>query len=67
MSTGANAKSDRLAGTARLPVVVPVAVLSFFYTNLLDYALPLYFGARTEAAKTQDGEFPLGVWSALVK
>jgi MFS family permease len=58
---------DPNAGTARLPVVVPVALLSFFYMNALEYALPLYFGARDEAAKLAGGSFPADVWSEVVK
>ena len=38
-------------GTARLLIVVPVALVSFFYMNMLEYALPLYFEARSEAAR----------------
>ena len=58
---------DANAGTARLLVVIPVALLSFFYMNMLEYGLPLYFGARTEAARLAGGSFPLDVWSDLVK
>ena len=39
------AKGDPLAGTARLAIVVPVAMVSFFYMEVLNYGLPLYFRA----------------------
>ena len=39
-------------GTARLGVIVPVAILSFFYLNALEYSLPLYFEARSEISLT---------------
>lgn len=52
-----------LAGTARLPVVIPVALTSFFYANLLDYALPLYLGAREAAAEAAGGSFPRGMYA----
>lgn len=58
---------DELAGTARLPVVVPVAVISFFYVSVLDYCLPLYFGALSAAAKATGGSYPADIWSKLVK
>ena len=43
---------DPWSGTARLQVVIPVALISFFYANMLDYALPLYLGARETAAES---------------
>ncbi|MCH2114828.1 MAG: MFS transporter [Pirellulales bacterium] len=55
------------AGTARLLIVVPVALVSFFYINMLEYALPLYFEARSEAARLAGGSFPLDVWAEVVK
>jgi hypothetical protein len=58
---------DNKSGTARLPVVVPVAMLSFFYAAILEYALPLYFGALGEAARAQGGTYPADIWSELVK
>jgi len=58
---------DPHAGTARLAVVVPVAVLSFVYLSSLEYALPLYFGALREAARLKGGSFPVDIWSKLVK
>ena len=56
MSTG-SAKNS-MSGTARLVVAVPVAVASFFYTNILEYSLPLYFDAL---------QVPNDTWSNLVK
>ena len=57
-------KSD--AGTARLSVVVPIALVSFFYVAMLEYALPLYFEARTELA-LGGTPFPRDVWSEVIK
>ena len=54
---------DQLSGTARLQVVIPVALISFFYANLLDYALPLYLGAREAAAEAAGGSFPRGMYA----
>jgi MFS family permease len=54
-------------GTARLGVIVPVAILSFFYINALEYSLPLYFEARSEAALGAGHTFPQDVWAQLVK
>lgn len=68
--TNANTKPDLLdpdAGTARLPIVVPVALISFFYMNVLEYALPLYFDARTALAESGADSFPLDVWAQVVK
>ncbi|MBQ15730.1 MAG: hypothetical protein CMJ65_01260 [Planctomycetaceae bacterium] len=59
------AEPDRLAGTARLPIVITVALVSFFYANLLDYALPLYLGAREAAALETGGSFPRGMFATL--
>ena len=56
-----SASPDANAGIARLLVFIPVALLSFFYMNMLEYGLPLYFGARTEAARLAGGSFPLDV------
>ena len=61
------ADSHPAAGTARLAIVVPVALVSFFYINMLEYALPLYFEARIEAAKLVGSSFPLDVWAEVVK
>jgi len=57
---------DPQAGTARLPIVVPVAVISFFYASILEYSLPLYFGALSDAAKAAGGTYPADIWSTLV-
>ncbi|MCH2118372.1 MAG: MFS transporter [Pirellulales bacterium] len=54
-------------GTARLAVIVPVTILSFFYINALEYSLPLYFEARSEAALGAGHTFPQDVWAQLVK
>ena len=54
--------TDRDAGTARLLIVVPVAMAAFFYTSILDYSLPLFFGAMNE----DDPSFPVDIWSKLV-
>ena len=35
-----------------------VALVSFFYANLLDYALPLYLGAREAAAEAAGWDWP---------
>ncbi len=48
---------DDLAGTARLPVVVAIALLNMFYSAILEYSLPLYFN-------TLEG-FPKSVWADL--
>jgi MFS family permease len=45
------------AGTARLPVVVVVALITMFSAAILEYALPLYFNAL-------EG-FPEGMWADL--
>jgi len=54
-------------GTARLGVIVPVAMLSFLYLSVLEYSLPLYFEARSEIASSSGDHFPLNVWAELVK
>ena len=54
-------------GTARLAVVAPVAVVSFFYASILEYSLPLYFGALSTAAEAAGGSYPADIWSNLVK
>ena len=54
-------------GTARLPVVVPVAVISFFYAAVLEYSLPLYFSALGAAAAARGDSFPSDIWSQLAK
>ena len=58
---------DPQAGTARLAVAVPVAVISFFYASILEYSLPLYFGALSDAAEAVGGSYPADIWSKLVK
>jgi len=58
---------DPQAGTARLAIVVPVAVISFFYLSVLEYSLPLYFGALSDAAEAAGGSYPANIWSTLVK
>jgi MFS family permease len=67
MATRANKHSHAMPGAARLPIVVPVAVISFFYAAILDYALPLYFSALSTAAEARGGQFPADIWSQLVK
>jgi MFS family permease len=47
---------ESLAGTARLPVVVLVALTSFFTTAILEYSLPLYF---------ELAGFPAKAWADL--
>jgi MFS family permease len=49
---------DPLAGTARLPVVVIVSLISLFFAAMLEYSLPLYFSAQ--------GDFPKSVWADLM-
>ncbi|MEX0728421.1 MAG: MFS transporter [Planctomycetaceae bacterium] len=56
-----------MAGEARLPVVLPVAIISFFYAAVLDYSLPLYFSALGEAAASQGSTYPADIWSQLLK
>jgi hypothetical protein len=58
---------DPQAGTARLVIVVPVAVISFLYASVLEYSLPLYFGALSDAAEAAGGSYPADIWSKLVK
>ncbi|MSR58131.1 MAG: MFS transporter [Planctomycetaceae bacterium] len=54
-------------GAARLPVVIPVAIISFFYSAVLDYALPLYFSAQSAAASAGGMTYPDDLWSQLSK
>ena len=58
--------ANRAAGTARLLVVVPVAITAFFYASILEYSLPLFFGALNEAAAMTGGSYPANIWSKLV-
>ena len=53
-------------GTARLLIVAPVIVLSFFYANVLDYCLPLYLNARASLASSSGETFSSGVWADLM-
>jgi MFS family permease len=55
------------AGTARLMVVVPVVLVSFLYTGMLDYALPLFFGALSEDARAKGGFYPADIFSQAIK
>jgi len=55
------------AGTARLAIVVPTAAISFFYASVLEYSLPLYFGALSKQAEAAGGTYPADIWSTLVK
>jgi len=56
-----NVNSD--AGTARLWVVLPVAMLGFVYLGALDYLLPLYFGAL----QAVDSNYPADIYAQLIK
>src|SRR5262249_35040516 len=38
-----------------------------FFSFLLEYSLPLYFGARTAAAEARGGSYPPDAWSNLWK
>ena len=56
-----NLKSEThslLTGTVRLRVTIAVSFLSFFYSAILDYMLPLYFSIGAGFSK--------GLWSSLV-
>jgi MFS family permease len=55
------------AGTARLSVVIPVVAAGVFFGYLLEYSLPLYFGARSMAAQARGGSYPPDAWSVLWK
>ncbi len=46
MTTSAADEQTALAGTARLPIVVLVALCAFLAQSLLHYALPLFFEAK---------------------
>lgn len=67
MATQSILHANPMPGAARLPVVVPVAMISFFYAAILDYALPLYFSALSTAAEAQGGSYPADIWSQLIK
>jgi len=59
--------TNPLSGTARLAIVVPVAMLSFFYATVLEYLLPLYFSAMSEAAQARGSFYPEAIYSQLMK
>ena len=46
-----------------MSIVVPVAILSFFYAAVLEYSLPLYFNSLSVA----DHGYPANLWSQLSK
>lgn len=54
-------------GSARLIVVVPVVLVSFLYTGMLDYALPLFFGVLGEAANASGTSYPADIFSQVIK
>ena len=49
---------DALAGTARLSVLIIVTIISFIYSAVLEYGLPLYFNAL--------GDYPKMMWTSQV-
>ena len=51
------------SGTARLWIVIPVTILSFFYATVLEYLLPLYFSA----IQAVDPQYPADMYSQLMK
>jgi hypothetical protein len=65
--TDSTTRVDPAPGTARLAVVIPVTAGSIFFGSLLDYALPLYFGALSQAAEARGGRYPADAWSVLFK
>src|SRR6516164_3136280 len=60
-------RNASLAGTARLAVVIPGVAVGVFFSFLLEYCLPLYFGARGAAAQARGGSYPPDAWSVLWK
>ena len=52
-------------GTARLPIVVPAAILSFFYLTTLEYVLPLYFSALADAARVAGDVAEAGAYTSI--
>ncbi len=52
-------------GSARLSIVIPVTIASFYYAASLDYTLPLFFGALHDASPGQ--AYPYDMWSQLIK
>lgn len=67
MSSPSEAPTTITPGAARLPVVIPVAIISFFYAAVFEYALPLYFSAQKMAAEAQGVEYPDDLWSQFSK
>lgn len=67
MSHASRTESLPTPGAARLPVVVPVALISFFYAAVLEYSLPLYFSALGEWHAARGASFPTDIWSQLAK
>ena len=67
MAQQGSPRAGALPGAARLPIVVPVAMISFFYAAVIEYALPLYFGAMSADAAARGGSYPADIWSQLVK
>ncbi len=65
--TGQMRDLDPDSGTARLWIVVPVTMLSFFYATILEYMLPLYFGALRTAAEAGGGSYPADIYPQLMK
>ncbi len=54
---------DPDSGTARLWIVIPVTILSFFYATVLEYLPPLYFSAL----QAVDPHYPENMYSQLMK
>lgn len=54
-------------GSVRLVAAIPAVILTFFFSGLLDYALPLYFSALGEAARARGAAYPADLWSQLAK
>jgi hypothetical protein len=60
-------QGNALGGTARLGVVMPGVAVSVFFGALLDYCLPLYFGALNQEAQARGSSYPMDAWSVLWK
>ena len=58
--------SGVLPGSARLAVVAPVALVSFFYANVLDYCLPLYCEVRETLPGPDGSTYSNGIWLDLM-
>ena len=58
--------SGVLPGSARLAVVAPVALVSFFYANVLDYCLPLYCEVRETLPGPHGSTYSNGIWLDLM-